>query len=210
VRRQAATGLISQLSQGAAAIGIILVVREHGGSLTLAGAVVGAVSIAAGVARPVQGRLIDSRGAAGVMTVCGIAHPAALIGIAGSSAVHGLGWRAGAPRRLLVLLGLLTACLALLVAAGSLVAAGALLLCAGAPLNPALTTLSLLVDRHVAAGSAAEAFGWLSTSLAGGTGAASVIAAALTQHHNPRAAFIVAAGAGAGATVLTAAARRSL
>jgi len=55
VRVQAATGLVSQVSQGAAAVGIILVVRQHAGSLALAGAVVGTLSVAAGAARPVQG-----------------------------------------------------------------------------------------------------------------------------------------------------------
>jgi len=373
VRVQAATGLVSQVSQGAAAVGIILVVRQHAGSLALAGAVVGALSVAAGAARPVQGRLIDARGAAGVLAVCGIVHPAALIAIAGLSRVLGLGsllivlgalaglalppvstsmraewgklvpegertaayslvylvqelsilagplllagmiaaasasaalitvalvvavgtlgfaasiragcvrqplpggrplrargmgvvllvslligavigglevavpiiatahgspaasglliaalsvggiigatiygsgrWRVAEARRLLVLLGLMTVWLAVLIAAGSLLVAGVLLLLTGVPLNPALATLSLVVDRRVPAQSAAEAFGWLSTSLAGGTGAASAIAAALSQHHDPRAAFIVAAVAAAAATAVTAAAQRRL
>jgi MFS family permease len=63
VRWQALTGLLAQTTQGAGGIGIILVIREHHGSLALAGAVVGVLSVAAGVARPVQGRLIDRRGA---------------------------------------------------------------------------------------------------------------------------------------------------
>ena len=98
VRLQSATGLIAQLTQGAAGVGIVLVVRAHTGSLPLAGAVVGALSIAAGVSRPVQGRLIDRRGSAGVMVVCGVLHPAALIGIAGLSS-------AGASGSVLIVLG---------------------------------------------------------------------------------------------------------
>jgi hypothetical protein len=110
-----------------------------------------------------------------------------------------------------VLLALLTACLAVAIAAGTLPVLGALLLLAGVALNPCLTTLSLLVDRHVAAASAAEAFGWMSTAIAGGTGAASAIVAAITQHHSARAALIAAAAAGAVATSLTTAAvRRNL
>ena len=71
VRWQALTGLLAQTTQGAGGIGIILVIREHHGSLALAGAVVGVLSVAAGVARPVQGRLIDRRGARGLMVMCG-------------------------------------------------------------------------------------------------------------------------------------------
>jgi predicted MFS family arabinose efflux permease len=358
-------------------VGIILVVRGHTGSLALAGGVVGALSIAAGVSRPIQGRLIDARGSPIVMAVCGTLHPAALIGIAaaapphairallpvlgvvagatlppvstsmraewgaatgnqdrtaayslvylvqelailagplllsavvaaasasaaltavalvtaagtlalaallreapsrrqpdqhtgrgrvlkapgmrmvllialwlgavigalevaaptfatahGSPAAAGLliaalsvggiagailygsrRWRTDPRRRLLLLLALLAATLMIAIAADTLVVLGALLLLGGVALNPCLTTLSLLVDRHVAAASAAEAFGWMSTAVAGGTGAASAVAAAITQQHGARAALIAAAVAGAVATALTATARRVL
>lgn len=83
VRSEALAGLIAQVSQGAAGIGLILVVRAHSGSLALAGSVVGALSIAAGLARPLQGRLIDRRGASAPMALCGVIHPAALVGIVG-------------------------------------------------------------------------------------------------------------------------------
>jgi hypothetical protein len=85
---QAVMGLVAQLTQGAAAIGIVLVVRGHTGSLALAGVVVGGLSIAAGLSRPLQGRLISRRGAAGVMAVCGVVHGAALL--AASSAALAL------------------------------------------------------------------------------------------------------------------------
>ena len=81
VRWQALSGLLGQTTQGAGAIGIILVIRGDHGSLALAGAVVGAVSVAAGLARPVQGRLIDRRGARGLMAHCGILHPAAIAAV---------------------------------------------------------------------------------------------------------------------------------
>jgi predicted MFS family arabinose efflux permease len=375
VRRQALAGLVAQTSQGAMGVGIILVVRGHTGSLALAGAVVGALSIAAGVSRPVQGRLIDTRGSPAVMAICGVAHPAALIaivavapahaleallialgivagitlppvstsmraewgavvgendrtaayslvylvqelailagplllsvviaaatasaaltavavltaagtlafaaslraapshrtaheqrggvlksagmrmvllislwlgavigaievaaptfatahhapaaaglliaavsvgGIAGAAIYGSHRWRPDPQARLLILLAALTACLAIAIAAGTLLLLAALLLLAGVALNPCLTTLSLLVDRHVVAASAAEAFGWMSTAIAGGTGAASAIAAVITQHHSPRAALIAAAAAGVTATGLTAAATRKL
>src|SRR6266700_226130 len=100
VRWQVAAGVIAQMTQGAATVAIILLVREHTGSLALAGGVASALWIAAGIARPLQGRLIDRQGASRVMAVCGVAHPAALVGIVGSSRGQGLGW-------LLVVLGVL-------------------------------------------------------------------------------------------------------
>jgi Major Facilitator Superfamily len=380
VRLQALTGLVAQVTQGAMGVGIVLVVRQHTGSLPLAGAVVGALSIAAGVARPVQGRLIDVRGPVGVMVACGVVHPAALIGIAGlasadvpgallvglgvlaglalppvstsmrarwgelsdelertaayslvylvqemsilagplilaalitvsssSSALIGVAalagagtlgfaasmgsdratpgsvphapamgrvggvlrtagvrfvllvalllggvigalevavpifatghgspaaaglliaalsvggiagatvyggrrWRVPPGRRLVALLGLMTVWLAALVPADTLLLAGALLLLVGGPLNPSLTTFSLLLDRYVPPGAAAEAFGWLSAAFAGGTGAASAIAAVVAHRHDAQSAFVVAAIAGAIATAVAALAFRS-
>jgi hypothetical protein len=76
-------------------------------------------------------------------------------------------------------------------------------------LNPALTTLSLLVDRLTAEPTAAEAFGWLSTGIASGTGGAAAIAGVLVQHgHDARPAFAVAAVAAATAALLSLALRR--
>jgi MFS family permease len=95
---QAVSGLVGQLSQGAGAIGIVLVVREHTGSVALAGVVAGMLAIGAGVARPVQGRLMDRHGLATLNAACGVVHPAALIAIVGVSAADG-------PRALLIVLG---------------------------------------------------------------------------------------------------------
>jgi hypothetical protein len=371
---QAASGLAAQLSQGAFAIGIVLVVREHTGSAALAGAVAGAVSIAAGLARPVQGRLMDRRGLVRLNALCGIVHPAALIaivvvsvddgshalllvlgvaaglalppvstamrvawgeaagdedrtaaysmvyliqelsllvaplvfaamtaatsaaagliavaalsavgtiafavsvrsvrtvheapqrrgsllrigrmrlllgaagcvgamiggiqvgvptlatahhkpavagvliamlsigGIAGAAAYGARSWTAGAGSRLLSLTSVVAVCAAVMVAAQGLVVVGLLLLVFGLALNPVLTTLSLLVDRLTAEPTAAEAFGWLSTGIAAGTGGAAAIAGVLVQHgDSARPAFAVTAVAAVAAVLLAAAVRR--
>jgi MFS family permease len=374
-RFQAASGLLAQLSQGAASVGIILVVRQYGGSLALAGAIVGALWIAAAVGRPIQGRAMDRSGPAPVMVACGAAHAlalaaivgllaadapgsllivlgalaglalppvstamrvvwaaevgdrtaaysmvylvqelailggplllaaiiatasaaAGLIGVAvlagagalayawsvhaynpaaepgpraavlgvlgmwpllgtaalvgaliggiqigaptfaaahGSPAVgallvaavsvggiagafiYGRGrWRTAPAARLVVLMALLTAFVALSATAGTFAGLAVLLVASGVALNPALSTFSLLVDEFVSRRSAAEAFGWLSTAIALGTGAGSAIAAAFAEHHGSvHAAFVVAAVAGAaglcGAVVIRYAARR--
>jgi len=94
---------------------------------------------------------------------------------------------------------------------GALLEVGALLLLCGLALNPVLSTISLLVGRHTQGPTAAEAFGWLSTGIAGGTGAASAIAGAVTQHGgSARPAFLFAAAAAAAATATAAAARHAL
>ncbi|HTU96153.1 MAG TPA: MFS transporter [Solirubrobacteraceae bacterium] len=377
VRWQALGGLLAQMTQGAGGIGIILVIRSQHGSLALAGAVVGAVSIAGGLARPAQGRFIDRRGPRGLMTATGIIHPAAVVAIvvladagaaggalvalgvvAGAAlppvsacmrvawgaasddgdrtsayslvyltqelsvltgplllsivvattnasaalitvaAVTGVGtlgfaaslpstlraagtssrehggavlrapgvqvlvpaagligavigglvvgvptfatehhapaasgllmaivsvggiigaavygarrWHAAPTSRLLALLAALTVATALAVAAPDLVVLGAALALVGLPLNPSLTTVSLLLDSHVSAASATEAFGWLSTGIASGTGLSSALAGAVSHPGDPRPAFVVAAVAAVAAVLLVAASRRRL
>jgi MFS family permease len=372
---QAVSGLAAQLSQGAFAIGIVLVVSEHTGSAALAGAVAGAVSIAAGLARPLQGRLMDRRGLVRLNAVCGIVHPAALIaivavsvddgshalllvlgvaaglalppvstamrvawgeaagdgdrtaaysmvyliqelsllvaplifaaltaassaaaglvavaalsaagtiafavsvrslrpvhgpprqgrrsllrigrmrlllgvaasvgamiggiqvgvptlasahhkpaaagvlvamlsigGIAGAAAYGARTWTAAAGVRLLSLTSVIVLCAAAMVAEQALVVVGILLLLFGLALNPVLTTLSLLVDRLTAEPTAAEAFGWLSTGIAAGTGGAAAIAGVLVQHGDgSRPAFAVTAVAAVAAVLLATALRR--
>ena len=360
-RLQAAAGLVAQLTQGVTAIGIVLVIHQHDGSLALAGAVAGAESIAAGIARPPQGRLMDTRGAGVVMIVCGLVHPAALcaivglslagapgvlllalgviaglalppvstamrvawgemvpaedrtaaysmvyltqelsllsgpllfsaltaaasaaVGLAAVAVLSGVGalafalsvrsahWHAASPpheragsvlrsegirwllaaaillggvigalqvgvpalaiahgvpaaaglliallsvggvigalsygarrwvsdpaARLVALIGVIAVSVALMITTPSLPVLGLLLLLAGLAVNPALTTLSLLVDREISGPTASEAFGWLSTGIAGGTGAGSAIAGALVQHRgDARPAFVAAA-----------------
>ncbi len=378
VRWQAASGLLAQVIQGTASVGIILVMREYGASLSLAGAVLAALWIASAVARPIQGRLIDRHGPAELILICAVVNGASLVAIVGLASAHGSGvalvalgvlaglglppvstsmriawagaagegertvayslvymiqelailtgplifaglvavssaaiallavivvgsagtlafaasvrrlpgrrsgaterartavlglrkmqllilvamlvglvagaiqvaaptfatarhapaaaglliaavslggilgaavyaagrWRLSPSARLLALVASLAAFVALAGLADSLIALGALLVVVGLPLNPTFTTLSLLVDQHVPPGAAGEAFGWLSTGIAGGQGAGSAIAAALAQgHHDASPAFVVALVAGVAAAGVALAALRSL
>jgi predicted MFS family arabinose efflux permease len=372
---QAGAGLVAQLTQGASTIGIVLVIHQHGGSVALAGAVAGALAIAAGISRPAQGRLMDRGGPADVMIVCGLLHPAALMGIVGLSLLHGPGalllalgavaglalppvstamrvawgeavaaedrtaaysmvyltqelalltgplifaavtaptsaslglvvvaaasgagtvafaasvqsadWRRPQPphqrgsvlrgrgmralltvaillggvigtvevgipalaiahgtpaaagiliallsvggvigallygarrwvaepaARLLWLLGVVAASVALMITTSSLPVVGFLLVLEGLAINPALTTLSLLVDSETPGPTASEAFGWMSTGISAGGGAGAAVAGALVQDgHDARPAFIAAALAALGATALAVVARR--
>jgi predicted MFS family arabinose efflux permease len=103
----------------------------------------------------------------------------------------------------------MTACAAVMVATEGLVVLGLVLLIAGVALNPALTTLTLLLDGLTEERTAAEAFGWLSTGISAGTGAAAAIAGVLVQHGGTaRPAFAVAAVAAVGATLLALVLRR--
>jgi predicted MFS family arabinose efflux permease len=111
--------------------------------------------------------------------------------------------------RLIALMGVVAAVAALMITTPSLPVLGLLLLLAGLGINPALTTLSLLVDREISGRAASEAFGWLSTGIAGGTGAGSAIAGALVQHRgDARPAFVAAAVAAVLATGAAVAVRR--
>jgi MFS family permease len=125
-------------------------------------------------------------------------------GIIGAALYGSAHWRIAPARRLVVLLALMSVWLGLLIGVDGLLVAGVLLLLIGGPLNPALTTFSLLIDAYVPKGAAAEAFGWLSTAIAGGGGIASALAAALAHHRDARVAFAVAAVAGVSATVIAA------
>jgi MFS family permease len=377
-RPQAGAGFVAQLTQGASAIGIVLVVHQHNGSIALAGSVAGAEAIAAGIARPVQGRLMDRHGATVMMLVCGVIHPAALCGIVGLSvlgapaallpalgAIGGLAlppvstamrvawgeavctddraaaysmvyltqelsllagpilfsavtaatsaslglvaiatlsgagtiafaesvrlvrrrappaqprrpgnvlrgrgmqsllaaaillggvigaiqvgipalaiahgapasaglliallsvggvigavtygarrWMSDPAARLVALMSLIAASVGLMITIPSLPVVGLLLLVAGLGVNPALTTLSLLVDRETPGPTASEAFGWLSTGIAAGTGAGSAIAGALVTHRgDARPAFVAAAVAAIIATAAAVAVGRVL
>jgi predicted MFS family arabinose efflux permease len=90
--RQGAAGLVAQLTQAAAGLGIILVVREAGGSLSLAGGAAGAFLIATGAARPVQGRLIDRLGPAPVLIPCAAIHLAGFAGLVAWTQLEGGTW----------------------------------------------------------------------------------------------------------------------
>jgi MFS family permease len=92
VGSQALLGLFAQLTQGAAPLGLVLVVRQATGSLIAAGAVSAALWVGAAVARPIQGRLIDSHGTRLVMLICGPVHAAALVGVVAVARAGGGAW----------------------------------------------------------------------------------------------------------------------
>ncbi|MFI6602259.1 MFS transporter [Nonomuraea sp. NPDC050536] len=89
---QAMLGLAAQLTQQVAPVGTVLVVRDSTRSLALAGACAAAMSIGTGLARPVQGRLIDRRGARPVLVVTALAHVGALAGLVACAGVRAPGW----------------------------------------------------------------------------------------------------------------------
>jgi predicted MFS family arabinose efflux permease len=119
-------------------------------------------------------------------------------GLAGALAYGGRRWRAAPSSRLLILLALSSIGFVPLALTEDLVLAGALLLLVGVPLNPTLTTLSVMVDEF-APRSAAEAFGWASTSGAMGSGAGAALTGALADAHGSGSAFATAAVACTGA-----------
>jgi predicted MFS family arabinose efflux permease len=169
-------------------------------TILMLGAAIGALEVAA----PTLATDHRAPAAAGLLIAC-----LSVGGVLGAT-IYGSGrWRAAPGRRLLVLVVLVTVALAPMIVVDDLVAVGALLLLAGIALNPALTTFSLIVDQHVDARAAGEAFGWISTAISSGQGGASALAAAVAQHQrDPRPAFVIATLAGAAATVLCLAARR--
>jgi predicted MFS family arabinose efflux permease len=90
--RQGVAGLVAQLTQAAAGLGIILVVREAGGSLSLAGGAAAAFLIATGAARPVQGRLMDRRGPRFVLIPSAVLHLAGIGGLVAWTQASGATW----------------------------------------------------------------------------------------------------------------------
>src|SRR5207248_1760738 len=106
-------------------------------------------------------------------------------GIVGAAIYGGRRWALAPTGRLIGLLSALTVTTALSIAAPGLIVLGVTLALLGLVFNPSLTTISLLLDSHVSAASAAEAFGWLSTGLAGGSGLSSAIAGAVSHPGHP-------------------------
>src|SRR5215208_1729665 len=90
--QQGLAGLIAQLTQAAAGLGIILVVREAGGSLSLAGASAAAFLVATGVARPIQGRMIDRHGPRTVLIPSAFVHLAGFAGLVAWAQLSGARW----------------------------------------------------------------------------------------------------------------------
>lgn len=80
-RVQALAGFLAQLSQGGAALALILLIQQTRGSLGLAGAATAGFLTGLAIARPIQGRLIDTRGPRYVLLAVAIAHTAALVAL---------------------------------------------------------------------------------------------------------------------------------
>src|SRR5215210_1073075 len=76
---QALAGFFAQLSQGGAVLAQILLIQQSRGSLGLAGAVAAGFVVGAAIARPIQGRLIDTQGPSNVLKAIAVAHTAALL-----------------------------------------------------------------------------------------------------------------------------------
>jgi MFS family permease len=161
----------------------------------LIGATFGAVQVAVPAAADEAG----AQGASGVLLA--LLSVGALLGafFYGSRA-----WSAAPAGRLVALLLIITTALVLLSPASGLVFVGVMLLFAGAPLAPAITTVSLLVDEHAPSHLAAEAFGWISLGTAAGLAPGNALAGVLVEESGPRAGFALAATIGASAALVAA------
>jgi MFS family permease len=89
---QAVLGLLAQLTQAAAPVGMVLVVDQATGSLAVAGLAVAGFSAAVAVARPLQGRAIDRRGSVPVLAATGVLHAGALAGLVLAAWAGAAGW----------------------------------------------------------------------------------------------------------------------
>ncbi|WP_043623859.1 MFS transporter [Nonomuraea candida] len=97
VPAQAVLGFLAQLTQQVAPVGIVLVVQEADGSLALAGVAAAAFSVGSGMGRPVQGRLMDRRGARPVLAATALLHVAALLALLACARAGSPWWAMTAP-----------------------------------------------------------------------------------------------------------------
>ena len=114
----------------------------------------------------------------------------------------------GPERRLIPLLALVVAGIALLAVATGLVQLGAGMVLAGLGIAPAIACLYLLVDRLAPAGTVTEAFTWVTTAFATGFAVGNALGGSLVHRVGTDRAFLIAA-AGIAAAVLLARLRRS-
>jgi predicted MFS family arabinose efflux permease len=80
-RAQALSGFLAQLSQGGAVLALILLIQQTRGSLGLAGVATAGFAVGAAIARPIQGRLIDTRGPRNVLLLVAAGHTVALLAL---------------------------------------------------------------------------------------------------------------------------------
>lgn len=78
-RAQALAGFFAQLTQGGSVLALILLIQQARGSLGLGGAAAAGFVIGAAIARPIQGRLIDTKGPRGVLMAIAVVHTLALL-----------------------------------------------------------------------------------------------------------------------------------
>jgi predicted MFS family arabinose efflux permease len=114
----------------------------------------------------------------------------------------------GPERRMVGLLALVVAGIALLAVAGGLVQLAAGMILAGLGIAPAIACLYLLVDRLAPAGTVTEAFTWVTTAFATGFAAGNALGGSLVHRVGTDRAFLVAA-AGVAAAALLARLRRN-
>jgi MFS family permease len=140
-----------------------------------------------------------------------------LLGIWGAGSLVGglVAARAGGGARTgtglaLLLAGLAAGHLALAAAAGSLVALAAVLALAGATIAPTYASVFGMVDDAAPAGTVTEAFAWLNTAVAIGASVGAAAAGAVADASGPASTFVLAAGAGAVAALVTVLRARTL
>ena len=175
--------------------------RRRGGSLR-APAMQALVIVLIGVGGVFGAAEVGVAASANALGQSGIAGP--LLGLWGAGSLVGgivatrLGGGARGVSGLALLLGGLCAGhLALAAATGSAVALAVALLVAGTAIAPSYATIYAMADRFAPAGTATEAFAWLSTAVAIGASIGAAAAGAAADHAGPAAAFVIAGGAGA-------------
>ena len=108
----------------------------------------------------------------------------------------------GPERRLIGLLALVMAGIALLAVAAGAVQLAAGMVLAGLGIAPAIACLYLLVDRLAPAGTVTEAFTWVTTAFATGFAAGNALGGSLVQAAGIDGSFLAAAGGVAAAALL--------
>jgi MFS family permease len=116
----------------------------------------------------------------------------------------------GPEQRMIGLLLLVVAGIALLAVAGGLVQLSAGMVLAGLGIAPAIACLYLLVDRLAPAGTVTEAFTWVTTAFATGFAGGNALGGTLVQRVGIDAAFLIAAGGVAAAALLARLRRHAL
>jgi predicted MFS family arabinose efflux permease len=116
----------------------------------------------------------------------------------------------GPEQRMVGLLALVVAGIALLAVAGGLAQLAAGMILAGLGIAPAIACLYLLVDRLAPAGTVTEAFTWVTTAFATGFAIGNALGGSLVHRVGTDRAFLVAAAGVAAAAVLARLRRNAL